>query len=148
EARLFDGLLRPDRPGRRNNLGHLGGHDVRRRNSGRGPLARRARGGEGGVSLKEPSESNPPRPLLPALFPLLVGGLLGFIGGYFAAGGGRPAADASAAESNAPGDRLKELRQQIDRDPQSPKLWTALGNAYYDREDWDHAIAAYEKAKR
>jgi len=98
--------------------------------------------------LTEKSEAKPPRAVIPALFPLLVGGLLGFIGGYFAGGGGRPAGAVAATESNAPADRIKQLRQEIDRDPQSPKLWTALGNAYYDREDWDHAIGAYEKARR
>ena len=29
-----------------------------------------------------------------------------------------------------------------------PALWTALGNAYYDREDWEKAIEAYENARR
>lgn len=88
------------------------------------------------------------RGLLPAVLPLLVGGLLGFIGGYFAAGGGRPGGAASGSDSAAQGDRLRQIRQEIERDPQSAKLWTALGNAYYDREDWDQAITAYEKARR
>jgi tetratricopeptide (TPR) repeat protein len=43
---------------------------------------------------------------------------------------------------------VRQLRQEIERDPQSPKLWTALGNAYYDREDWNKAIEAYEKGRR
>ena len=36
----------------------------------------------------------------------------------------------------------------MDRDPENPELLTALGNAYYDREEWDRAIASYEKARR
>ena len=36
----------------------------------------------------------------------------------------------------------------MEKDPENPKLLTALGNAFYDREDWDRAIAAYEKARR
>jgi Flp pilus assembly protein TadD len=80
--------------------------------------------------------------------PLLVGALLGFIGGYFAAGGGRPNA-ATAAPARAAGqDRVAEIQGALEKDPESPKLLTALGNAFYDREDWDGAIRAYEKARR
>jgi Flp pilus assembly protein TadD len=81
--------------------------------------------------------------------PLLVGALLGFIGGYFAAGGGRPNAAATAAPAPAAGqDRVAEIRGVLEKDPENPKLLTALGNASYDREDWDGAIRAYEKARR
>lgn len=88
------------------------------------------------------------------ILPLLVGALLGFIGGYFAAGGGRPGAPAPAAPApGAPGaeagaGRLEEIRASVEKDPENPKLLTSLGNAYYDREDWDRAIDAYEKARR
>lgn len=81
--------------------------------------------------------------------PLLVGALLGFIGGYFAAGGGRPNAAATAAPARASGqDRVAEIQGALEKDPENPKLLTALGNAFYDREDWDGAIRAYEKARR
>lgn len=82
--------------------------------------------------------------------PLLVGALLGFIGGYFAAGGARPNAQpAAAATARAAGvDRVLEIQGSLEKDQESPKLLTALGNAYYDREDWDGAIRAYEKARR
>jgi len=80
---------------------------------------------------------------------LLVGALLGFIGGYFAAGGGRPNAAATAAPVRAGGqDRVAEIQGALEKDPENPKLLTALGNAFYDREDWDGAIRAYEKARR
>ncbi|HEY6146530.1 MAG TPA: tetratricopeptide repeat protein, partial [Thermoanaerobaculia bacterium] len=86
---------------------------------------------------------------LPALF---AGALLGFIGGYFAGGGGRPpsvAASAAGAKSpSAVGGRVQSLQDEIARDPENPKLWAALGNAWYDREDWDQAIEAYRKALR
>jgi tetratricopeptide (TPR) repeat protein len=87
---------------------------------------------------------------LPALF---AGTLLGFIGGYFAGGGGRPsgapAASAAGKNSAAPaGDRIAGLQDQLARDQENPKLWAALGNAWYDREDWDQAIDAYRKALR
>jgi tetratricopeptide (TPR) repeat protein len=84
------------------------------------------------------------------ILPLLVGGLLGFIGGYFAAGGGRPvtAPAAQAAEGDPAGGGTAELQAAVDKDPENPKLLTALGNAWYDREDWDRAIATYEKARR
>jgi tetratricopeptide (TPR) repeat protein len=82
--------------------------------------------------------------------PLLIGALLGFIAGYFAAGGGRPAASGAATESASreSDDRVGQLRAALDRDRENPKLWTDLGNAYYDAEDWDQAIEAYEKARR
>ena len=102
------------------------------------------------------NEAAPPRRVrwgsaLPALF---AGALLGFIGGYFAGGGGRPSsgpAPSSGAKGSpaaAAGDRVKGLQDEIARDPENPKLWAALGNAWYDREDWDRAIEAYRKALR
>ena len=84
--------------------------------------------------------------------PLIVGALVGFIGGYFAAGGGRPATPKASSNDGAGAsgstDRVSELRQALERDPENPKLWTTLGNVYYDREDWDRAVDAYEKARR
>ncbi|MDQ5871626.1 MAG: tetratricopeptide repeat protein [Acidobacteriota bacterium] len=84
------------------------------------------------------------------ILPLLVGALLGFIGGYFAAGGGRPSASSPGAETSGGGERgrLDELQKAVERDPENPELLTALGNAWFDREEWDRAIAAYEKARR
>lgn len=85
---------------------------------------------------------------LPALF---AGALVGFIVGYFAGGGGRPSGSPAAGKSAtaAPaGDRIAGLQGEIARDPENPKLWAALGNAWYDREDWDHAVEAYRKALR
>ena len=84
------------------------------------------------------------------ILPLLVGGLLGFIGGYFAAGGGRPATAPAtpAAEGDSAAGGIAELQAAVDKDPENPKLLTALGNSWYDREDWDRAIATYEKARR
>lgn len=78
---------------------------------------------------------------------LLVGGLVGFGAGYFAGGGGRPSA-AGPAAAGAPGDRVAELTRSLERDPENPAILQDLGNAFYDREDWDHAVAAYEKARR
>jgi tetratricopeptide (TPR) repeat protein len=77
---------------------------------------------------------------------LLVGGLVGFGAGYFAGGGGRPAAAPAAAAAS--GDRVAGLVRSLERDPENPEILMDLGNAYYDREDWDHAIGAYEKARR
>ena len=71
---------------------------------------------------------------------------MGFGVGYFAGGGGRPAAASSGAA--AAGNRVAELVRSLERDPENPEILTDLGNAYYDREDWDHAIEAYEKARR
>lgn len=84
------------------------------------------------------------------ILPLLVGALLGFIGGYFAAGGGRPSAVPVEGNASPVGGRgrIEEIQKAVERDPESPELLTALGNAWFDREDWDRAIAAYEKARR
>lgn len=85
------------------------------------------------------------------ILPFLVGGLVGFIGGYFAAGGGRPSAVSplETAQTDSPGGgRVDDLRRAVEKDPENPKLLTALGNAWYDRGDWNLAIAAYEKARR
>src|SRR5262249_8989434 len=51
-------------------------------------------------------------------------------------------------QSGASSGRIGEIQQAVDRDPENPELLTALGNAYYDREDWDRAIQSYEKARR
>jgi cytochrome c-type biogenesis protein CcmH/NrfG len=88
------------------------------------------------------------RSLRYGVVPLLMGGLLGFIGGYFAGGGGHPADATSPATPEGGGDRVAQLRKELERDPQNPKLWAALGNRYYDREDWTHAIEAYERSLR
>ena len=77
---------------------------------------------------------------------LLVGGLVGFGAGYFAGGGGRPAGAATPAAAS--GDRAAGFLRSLERDPENPEILTELGNAYYDREDWDHAVEAYEKARR
>src|SRR5262245_57848868 len=79
---------------------------------------------------------------------LLVGGLVGFGAGYFAGGGGRPAPATGGAAAAPSGDRIADLTRTLDRDPENPELLIELGNAYYDREDWDRAVAAYEKARR
>ena len=87
----------------------------------------------------------------PPILPVLVGGLLGFIGGYFAGGGGRPAsvaAPAAGAEAAAAGAPIEEIQKSVERDPENPRLLTALGNAWYDSGDWSRAIQAYEKARR
>jgi tetratricopeptide (TPR) repeat protein len=83
--------------------------------------------------------------------PLLVGGLIGFIAGYFAAGGGRPAGAASprASAGDPKGSAvIAELQKAVEKDPQNPKTLTALGNAYYDRADWKDAAEIYERARR
>ncbi len=114
----------------------------------------------GGTSSPEDALplDRPPRRgsrLAAAIAPLFVGVLLGFIGGYFAAGGGRPGLSGAGMSSSAvvPAGsagrgRIEGLRAELLRDPENPKLWTAVANAYYDREDWDHAVEAYQQALR
>ena len=84
-----------------------------------------------------------------AIVALLVGALVGFAAGYFAGGGGRPEAAGRAGPAAAPtGDRLADLTRAAERVPENSEVLMDLGNLYYDREDWDRAIAAYEKARR
>ncbi len=83
-----------------------------------------------------------------SLVMLFVGALVGFGGGYFVGGGGRPAAAVPAATGAGGGDRLAELTSSLERDPENPEVLMDLGNLYYDREDWDRAVATYEKARR
>ncbi len=83
-----------------------------------------------------------------AAIPLLVGILLGFIGGYFAGGGGRPVSAAAQSPGAGEQGRIGEIQTALQKDPENPSLLTALGNAFYDREDWDGAVKAYEKARR
>ena len=77
-----------------------------------------------------------------------MGALLGFIGGYFAGGGGRPGGAATAGAGAAGTARFRTSERAIERDPENPRLWTELGNVEYDRGDWSRAIRAYEKALR
>jgi tetratricopeptide (TPR) repeat protein len=88
----------------------------------------------------------------PSISALFMGVLLGFIVGYFAAGGGRPAGSSAAAEGSATSAEargsLESLLAELQRDPQNPTRLVAVANAYYDREDWDRAIEEYEKAIR
>jgi Flp pilus assembly protein TadD len=93
--------------------------------------------------------NGPGQGLRRAAIPLLVGILLGFIGGYFAGGGGRPgpASGTQGARAGAQ-DGAAEIQNALQKDPENPRLLTALGNALYDRQDWDGAVKAYEKARR
>jgi Flp pilus assembly protein TadD len=82
---------------------------------------------------------------------LLVGVLVGFAGGYFAGGGGRPQgppAGRLASPAAAQGGRPAELTQALERDPENPEILMELGNLSYDQEDWDGAVLMYEKARR
>lgn len=80
---------------------------------------------------------------------LLVGAMIGFAAGYFAGGGGRPGAPggsrASAAAGSGP---LGDAEAALAKDPENPDLLKRVGNLHYDREEWDAAVAAYEKARR
>lgn len=92
---------------------------------------------------------NPRRSAAPqVIVALLTGALVGFAAGYFAGGGGRPTAAPRSAAGAPSEDRLAELTRTVDRDPENPELLIELGNLHYDREEWDAAVRAYEKARR
>ena len=106
---------------------------------------------EGSAGLQDSSGTHSKRLSAQSVVMLMVGGLVGFAVGYFAAGGGRPSTlsgHAVSSESGPASGRAGEIQKAVDRDPENPELLTSLGNAYYDAEDWDRAIASYEKARR
>jgi tetratricopeptide (TPR) repeat protein len=94
----------------------------------------------------------------------LCGLLAGFIAGYIVAqqtgGAVRPSAaspaPAAAVSSADPGttistspemrQRASEIEAAMARDPGNPELAVALGNVYYDMNDWSRASGVYEKA--
>jgi tetratricopeptide (TPR) repeat protein len=96
----------------------------------------------------DPMESQGSRGGGRAIVALLMGGLIGFAGGYFAGGGGRPGGGVSARGSGPESGPLADAEAAVSRDPENPELLRRLGNLHYDREEWDAAIAAYEKARR
>ena len=98
--------------------------------------------------VETPAKSAAPR----IVVALLIGGLVGFSAGYFAGGGGRPGGGSAAMPAprlrggrGAPG-RADAVGRAGPREPGSCS--PELGNHHYDREEWDGAIAAYEKARR
>jgi len=114
------------------------------------PMRKRDSPGRGQASAVTPArEEHGPRKGQ-TVVALLLGVLIGFAGGYFAAGGGRPGGPASARASQnaAGGEALTEAEAAVARDPENPELLRRLGNLHYDREEWDAAVAAYEKARR
>jgi tetratricopeptide (TPR) repeat protein len=52
--------------------------------------------------------------------------------------GGQTVKNASAS--------VEDLQSSIKRDPRNPKLYVALGLAYWDRNDYPHAFAAFQQA--
>ena len=92
------------------------------------------------------------------ILPVLVGGLLGFIGGYFAGGAGRTASVAAPAPGTAaatPGAAVEELQRALERDPENPRLLTAFGNllsdlgaAYRNRGEFRRAVPLFERAQK
>src|ERR1700757_607140 len=41
---------------------------------------------------------------------------------------------------------LSQVQDEIKRDPNNPKLLVALGLAYWDKNDYPHALAAFQRA--
>ncbi len=47
---------------------------------------------------------------------------------------------------SSPGASLNDIESAIKRDPGNPKLYVNLGLAYWDRNDYPHALAAFQHA--
>src|SRR6266508_2284429 len=140
QARFHGRLHWPRGPRQQHDRRNLGGNDLRDRRTGLRSLDGGSRKGRERMTAQRGSWAR-------LAVPVALGVLLGFIGGYFAGGGGRPSAPASKMSAQG-GGRLEEVRGALDKDPENPKLLAELGNLYYDGDDWDRAIAAYEKARR
>jgi len=95
-----------------------------------------------------PMETSKKSSVAQSVVMLLVGALVGFGAGYFVGGVGRPGGAGAGPAGGAQGDRIAELTRSVDRDPENPEILMDLGNAYFDREDWDQAVKTYEKARR
>ncbi|HEY4231145.1 MAG TPA: hypothetical protein VGO79_13325, partial [Thermoanaerobaculia bacterium] len=66
--------------------------------------------GSSGTDAKRPSGQR--------VVMLLVGGLVGFAAGYFAAGGGRPSMGHTVSSESGPAaGRAGEIQKAVDRDP-------------------------------
>ena len=52
----------------------------------------------------------------------------------------------SAQKAEQPPRRSASLRPALKRDPKNPKLHVALGLAYWDRNDYPHALEAFQRA--
>jgi cytochrome c-type biogenesis protein CcmH/NrfG len=85
---------------------------------------------------------------------LIIGFLLGIlVGGKFMAGSAVPANQQTVQQNSAvlpnPGQaaaRIAELEQLVVKDPKNLQAWITLGNDYFDANQAQKSVQAYEKA--
>jgi cytochrome c-type biogenesis protein CcmH/NrfG len=85
---------------------------------------------------------------------LIIGFLLGIlVGGKFMAGSAVPANQQAVQQNSAalsnPGQaaaRIAELEQLVVKDPKNLQAWITLGNDYFDANQAQKSVQAYEKA--
>lgn len=87
--------------------------------------------------------------LLIAVVTLIAGSIIGFIAGHKTTGPSAPVASGSPA-GPAPTvnlqQKIAELKKIVETDPANFQAWVALGNEYFDGNQFMDAIEAYDKA--
>jgi cytochrome c-type biogenesis protein CcmH/NrfG len=87
--------------------------------------------------------------LLIAIVALIAGGIIGFIAGQKASGPSAPVtsgAPVGAAPTVNLQQKLTELKNIVASDPANFQAWVALGNEYFDSNQFMDSIEAYDKA--
>ncbi len=69
-----------------------------------------------------------------------------FLAGALVSGVAHAAQERPAGPSGAPAASLAQLRAAVTRDPGNPKLQVDLGLAYWERNDYAHALQAFQRA--
>ncbi len=77
---------------------------------------------------------------------LLIGFLSGVVFTIYKAPGGRGGQAQNVAQEQNKGQNLAALEKQAAESPDDPEIWTHLGHAYFDADEYAKAIHAYSKS--
>ncbi len=79
---------------------------------------------------------------------LVVGFIAGTVFGVFKTSPipAGPSIDSPAASANPPAEMFQAMEAEAARNPQNADAWVRLGNAYFDTDQYQRAIEAYERA--
>jgi cytochrome c-type biogenesis protein CcmH/NrfG len=73
-----------------------------------------------------------------------------FVGGFRSSAGSREVSGGSGAplfqEAPSRTEYIEELEKRTSQDPDDEAIWRELGNAYFDRDQYREAIAAYQRS--
>jgi len=97
----------------------------------------------------KPSTVSRQTAVLLSLSALLVGFIAGTIFGVMKTSplpGGSSTVSQAASGKQPPAEMFQALEAEAARNPQNADVWTQLGNAYFDADQFQKAIVAYEKS--